>query len=86
MVALYDSTPVGFAAVRYGNEGATTIGEIDMIAVDPDHHREGIAALLMDWAVAEIEAAGVELAVIATGGDPGHAPARALYERFGIRA
>jgi hypothetical protein len=25
------------------------------------------------------------MAVIATGGDPGHAPARALYERFGFR-
>ena len=32
-----------------------------------------------------VEAHAVELAVVATGGDPGHAPARALCERFGFR-
>jgi len=35
-------------------------------------------------AVAWIEAQGVALAIVATGGDPGHAPARALYERLGF--
>jgi hypothetical protein len=37
-------------------------------------------------AVTEIKARGVDLAVIATGGDPGHAPARALYEKLNFNA
>ena len=32
----------------------------------------------------EMRARGVPLAVIGTGGDDGHAPARALYERHGF--
>jgi ribosomal protein S18 acetylase RimI-like enzyme len=55
-----------------------------MIAVDPECQHQGVGAALMDRALAEIEARGVDLAVIATGGDPGHAPARALYERYGF--
>jgi GNAT superfamily N-acetyltransferase len=39
----------------------------------------------MRQALAVAAAHGVQPAVIATGGDPGHAPARALYERFGFR-
>ena len=35
----------------------------------------------MQRAITHIKAQGVDLAVVATGGDPGHAPARALYER-----
>jgi len=38
----------------------------------------------MDRAIAHIKAQGVDLAVIGTGGDPGHAPARDLYEKFGF--
>ena len=86
MVVVMDAKAVGFVAVRYGNEGGTTTGEVDMLAVDPSYQRQGLAQTLMTWAVGEIEAAGVGMAVIATGGDPGHAPARALYERFGFRA
>ena len=35
-------------------------------------------------ALTEMRARGVPLAVIGTGGDDGHAPARALYERHGF--
>jgi len=56
-----------------------------MIAVDPAYQHQGVGASLMQHAVAEIEAKGLDLAVIATGGDPGHAPARALYERFDFK-
>jgi len=55
-----------------------------LLAVAPDHQRAGIASRLLDRAVAEIAARGVPLAVIGTGGDDGHAPARALYERHGF--
>jgi ribosomal protein S18 acetylase RimI-like enzyme len=76
---------VGFVAVGVVAEDAARAGEIHMIAVDPGHQHAGVGTALMRQALAAAEAHGVELAVIATGGDPGHAPARALYERFGFR-
>jgi ribosomal protein S18 acetylase RimI-like enzyme len=84
-VAVEGDRVLGFVAVRYGDEDAVRVGEIDMVAVDPGHQRSGVARALMRHAVAEIRAAGVGLAVLGTGGDPGHAPARALYESLGFR-
>ena len=81
-VAVVDARPVGFVAVRYVDEDAARAGEIEMIAVDPAHQRAGVGTSLLERAITEIESRGVELAVIATGGDPGHAPARALYEKL----
>ncbi len=83
-VADVDGGPVGFVAVRWTEEDAPPVGEVEMIAVAPSHQRVGIASRLLDRAVAEVSARGVPLAVIATGGDDGHAPARALYERHGF--
>ncbi len=81
-VAVVDARPVGFVAVCYVDEAGTRAGEIDMIAVDPGYQGAGVGASLVERAVSEIRSRGVELAVIATGGDPGHAPARALYEKL----
>lgn len=81
-VAVADDRPVGFVAVWFIDEDATRAGEIHMIAVDPAHHGAGVGASLVQRAVTEIKAQGVDLAVIATGGDAGHAPARALYEKL----
>ena len=83
-VADVDGGPVGFVAVRWTEEDATPVGEVEMIAGAPSHQRVGIASRLLERAVAEVSARGVPLAVIATGGDDGHAPARALYERLGF--
>lgn len=83
-VADVHGRPAGFAAVCFVDEGDARAGEISMVAVDPAHQRSGLATALVAWAVAEIGARGAGLAVIATGGDPGHAPARALYERLGF--
>lgn len=85
-VAVIDARPVGFVAVGYVDEGGARAGEIDMIAVDPGYQGEGVGTSLVDRAVTEIKSRGVDLAVIATGGDPGHAPARALYEKLGFDA
>ena len=81
-----DSTPVGFVAVRWTEEDATPVGEVETIAVAPAHQRTGIAGRLLEHAVSGIRARGVPLAVLGTGGDDGHAPARALYERHGFTA
>ena len=85
-VADVEGAPVGFVAVRWTEEDATPVGEVEMIAVAPDHQRAGIAGRLLERAVTEMRARGVPLAVIGTGGDDGHAPARALYERHGFTA
>jgi len=83
-VAVTDGEPVGFVAVVFGREPGS--GEIEMIAVDPGHQRRGIAATLIAFAVEQMRAAGATVAVIGTGGDPGHAPARRAYERAGFTA
>ncbi|MCV2488161.1 GNAT family N-acetyltransferase [Geodermatophilus sp. YIM 151500] len=84
-VADADGRPVGFVAVTEIEEDAARAGEIVMTAVDPAVQGAGVGTALLDHAVGEISARGLRLAVVATGGDPGHAPARALYERRGFR-
>ena len=85
-VAVVDGRPVGFVAAGLVDEDAARAGEIHMVAVDPAHQGAGHAHALMEQALGAIKARGVDLAVVATGGDRGHAPARALYERLGFRA
>lgn len=84
-VAVADDRPVGFVAVASIEEGPARGGEIEMVAVDPAHQRGGVASALVAHAVDAIRASGADIAVVATGGDPGHAAARALYEKFGFR-
>jgi GNAT superfamily N-acetyltransferase len=84
-VAVADGRPVGFATVVLNafHEG---MGVVDMIAVDPEHQRRGIATRLMDRSIAHMRDAGMDIAAVGTGGDPGHAPARALYEALRFTA
>ncbi len=81
-VADVDGRPVGFAAVYLDSDAHS--GEIEMLAVDPANQRRGIGAALTEVAVEHLRTAGVTLAVVATGGDPGHAPARRTYEKAGF--
>jgi GNAT superfamily N-acetyltransferase len=69
-VAVDGTAPVGFVAVIL--QSAARSGDIEMIAVDPAHQRQGIADALISFALDQLRAAGAEI----TGGDPGHAPAR----------
>lgn len=61
------------------------MGEIYMIAVDPDFQRRGTAAALTQHSLAWLKQAGMTTAMVETGGDPGHAPARRTYESAGFR-
>ena len=85
-VAVVDDRAIGFVAVCQVDEDAARVGEIYMLAVDPRHQGAGVGTTLVNRALAEIRAAGLDLAVVATGGDPGHAPARALYEKLDFNA
>ncbi len=72
---------VGFVGMRLHPEDR--MGEIYVLAVDPDHQRRGIAAALMAFAEQHIRDAGMDMVMIETGGDSGHQPARATYEAAG---
>jgi ribosomal protein S18 acetylase RimI-like enzyme len=82
-VAETDGIVSGFVNVIFNDDRSA---EIYMIAVDPAAQRHGIASALTDYALDQMRARGIDLAIVATGGDPGHAPARATYERAGFTA
>lgn len=80
-VAETDESIAGFVAVDLHPE--SSMGEIYMLAVDPDHQGGGIGTALTDFALARIKDAGMTIAMVETGGDPGHAAARRTYEKAG---
>ncbi len=82
-VAELAGRPVGYVAIRVHDERE---GEIDMLAVDPRAQRQGIGSALTSFAVQRLRDAGVALAAVGTGGDPGHGPARLTYEKAGFTA
>jgi len=84
-VAVADGKPVGFATVEL-NAFHERMGGVEMIAVDPAFQRRGIATALMNRSADHMREHGMDIAVVETGGDPGHAPARALYEESGYTA
>ena len=81
-VALDDSSTLGFVAVRLHPE--ESMGEIYMVAVDPDFQGRGIGSALIEFALDWMKSAGMSVAMVETGGDPGHAPARRTYEKAGF--
>ena len=81
-VAVVDGEVAGFVNVAFDHTERSA--EIYMIAVDPRSQRQGIGSALTELAIAEMRVRAVTLAIVATGGDPGHAPARATYERAGF--
>jgi ribosomal protein S18 acetylase RimI-like enzyme len=82
-VALEDTLPVGFVALRLHQ--TDRMGEIYMLAVDPDAQGHGIGGALTSFALDRMREAGMAVAMVETGGDPGHAPARRTYEGQGFR-
>lgn len=60
------------------------MGEVYILAVDPAAQRRGVARALMDHALDIFRDAGLEIVLVETGGDPGHAPSRATYEAHGF--
>jgi ribosomal protein S18 acetylase RimI-like enzyme len=81
-VAVDDDEVAGFTAVHLP-EGEPH-GEIYMLAVRPSAQGKGVGVQLTGFAAEQMRAAGRQLAIVNTGGDPGHAPARATYERAGF--
>lgn len=81
-VALIDDTPVGFVDTTRSDP---VLAVIHMLAVDPAYQGLGIGLQLTEFAVERMREAGASVAMVQTGGDPGHAPARRTYEAAGFR-
>lgn len=80
-VAEVDASTIGFVAVELHAED--NFGEIYLLAVDPEYQGSGIGTALTEFALAWIKDAGMPVAMVETGLDPGHAPARRTYEKAG---
>jgi GNAT superfamily N-acetyltransferase len=80
-VADVDGVVTGFIA--YEMDLPEEMGEVDLLAAHPDYQNHGIGTELNTFALGKMRESGVRLAVVATGGDPGHAPARRSYEKAG---
>lgn len=81
-VADGDGALVGYVGIRLHPEDK--MGEIHILAVDPNHQRHGVATALLDFAMNHIRKAGMDIVMVETGDDPGHAASRATYERAGF--
>jgi GNAT superfamily N-acetyltransferase len=80
-VADTDGVVAGF--VCYELNDATKVGEVQLLAVHPDYQNHGVGTQLNLFALQELKKGGMKLAVVGTGGDEGHAPARRAYEKAG---
>lgn len=81
LVAEVDGVVAGFLAYTLKRE--EKIGEVDLLAVHPDYQNRGVGTVLNNAALEQIRESGMKLAIVETGGDPGHAPARRAYEKAG---
>jgi ribosomal protein S18 acetylase RimI-like enzyme len=80
-VAEVDGQVVGFLAYELRPQDKTA--EVMFLAVDPAYQNQGIGTELNCFALERMKESGIELAVVETGGEPSHAPARRSYEKAG---
>jgi len=83
-IAEVDGMITGFIAYTLNSENKT--GEVELLAVHPGYQNRGIGTELNNFALEKLKESDMKIAVVATGGDPGHAPARRSYEKAGYTA
>ena len=83
-VAQVGETVAGFVAYAVNSDDQT--GEVELLAVHPGYQNRGIGTELNTFALEKMRDGGARLAVVGTGGDPGHASARRSYEKAGYTA
>lgn len=81
-IAMIEGVPVGWVSTQMHPEDS--MGEIYVLAVDPQHQHRGIGRALIEHSMNRIRQAGMNMAMVETGDDPGHESARALYEAQGF--
>jgi ribosomal protein S18 acetylase RimI-like enzyme len=82
LVATLDDERVGF--VSFTTDAAKRTGEIGLNAVHPDYAGRGIGTWMYQQVLARMKERGMALAVVGTGGDSSHAPARQAYQKAGF--
>ena len=60
------------------------VAEIGNNAVSPAHQGHGIGEQMYVFVLERMREAGMKAAVVTTGGDDAHAPARRAYEKVGF--
>ena len=60
------------------------IGELKSMRTHPDHLRQGVAAALLDFMMAEARSRGLKRLSLETGSGPAFEPAHALYRSRGF--
>ena len=83
-VAELEGTAVGYLA--YEPNVQEKSAEVLLLAVHPEVQNRGIGTELNRFALQKMQESGIKLAVVGTGGDPSHAPARRSYEKAGYTA
>ncbi|WEV29496.1 GNAT family N-acetyltransferase [Streptomyces sp. 71268] len=83
-VAEIDGDIAGYVA--WNVDPARRKAVVTILAVAAHHRRRRVGATLCEHAFARMRALGAQVVEIGTGGDPFHAPARALYEELGCTA
>ena len=84
LVAEVDGTVVGL--IVYQPQAAGSTVEVVFLAVHPEYQNRGIGTRLNERALEEMRLAGAKLAVVETGGECSHVPARRTYEKAGYTA
>jgi ribosomal protein S18 acetylase RimI-like enzyme len=72
----------GFVSVQLNHE--TGVGEIGLNAVDPPRGSAGIGTAMYELVVRRMVESGMKVAMVATGGDSSHEPARRAYRKAGF--
>jgi len=83
-VAEVDGIPIGFVAYELRIEDRT--GELQFLAVHPEYQNRGIGTELNNLALKKMKESGMKMAIVETGGEPSHAPARRSYVKAGYTA
>ncbi len=73
---------VGFVSIRMDFD--SKVGEIGLNAVHPNYSGQGIGTEMYKFATTQMKLSGMQIATVATGGDPSHDPARRAYEKSGF--
>jgi ribosomal protein S18 acetylase RimI-like enzyme len=81
LVAEVDGAVAGFISYSLNHDDKT--GEVVLLAVHPEFQNKEIGTELNKAALDAMKEAGMKLAVVGTGGEEGHAPARRTYEKAG---
>ncbi|MBC8453322.1 MAG: GNAT family N-acetyltransferase [Chloroflexi bacterium] len=81
-VAEFDDEIAGFITVDMNHE--TLVAEIGNNAVSPNHQHRGIGTQMYEFVLDYMRQSGMKYAIVETGGDESHAPARRAYEKVGF--